>query len=86
MIDPTYDYTVYKEFIHKRGATLKYVVLTHYHADFIAGHREFNLPVVMGPGSKREVNKFEILEMQENAKFKVGNVETRVISTPGHTF
>lgn len=38
IIDPTFDYLCYKLFTEKRGATLKYVVLTHYHADFIAGH------------------------------------------------
>ena len=38
IIDPTYDYMAYKEFLEKRGAILKYVVLTHYHADFIGGH------------------------------------------------
>ena len=53
LIDPTYDYLVYKEFIDKRGATLKYIVLTHYHADFVSGHTEFKVPVVMGPSAKR---------------------------------
>ena len=52
LIDPTFDYLVYKEFIDKRGTALKYVVLTHYHADFLAGHTEFKVPVIMGPGSK----------------------------------
>lgn len=53
IVDPTYDYLAYRDFIAKRGTTLKYVVLTHYHADFIGGHTEFKVPVVMGPGSKR---------------------------------
>lgn len=38
IVDPTYDYLAYRDFIAKRGATLKYVVLTHYHADFLGGH------------------------------------------------
>ncbi len=61
MIDPTYDYLAYRDFIAKRGTTLKYVVLTHYHADFISGHTEFKVPVIMGPGSKRQTDKFEII-------------------------
>lgn len=39
----------------------------------------------MGPNSKREINKFDIIEMSENSLFKVGKSQTRVIGTPGHT-
>lgn len=86
LIDPTYDYIIFQNFIEQRGATLKYVVLTHYHADFIAGHTEFKVPIIMGPGSKtKETTNFELIELKDNEKFKVGNVQTRVISTPGHT-
>ena len=53
LIDPTYDHIAYKDFIAKRGSTLKYVLLTHYHADFIGAHTEFKVPVIMGPGAKR---------------------------------
>ena len=38
IIDPTFDSLIFSEFVEKRGATLKYVVLTHYHADFLSGH------------------------------------------------
>jgi hydroxyacylglutathione hydrolase len=85
IIDPTYDYLIYRDYVAKRGATLKYVVLTHYHADFVAGHTEFNVPIVMGPNSKREISKFQVIEIPDNGKFKIGKAETRVISTPGHT-
>ena len=61
LIDPTFDYMAYKEFLEKRGAVLKYVVLTHYNADFISGNTDFKVPVVMGPGSKRPVNTFEVI-------------------------
>ncbi len=85
IIDPTYDYLIYRDYVTKRGTNLKYVVLTHYHADFVAGHMEFNVPIVMGPNSKREISKFQVMEIPDNGKFKIGKVETRVISTPGHT-
>ncbi len=58
LIDPTVDGTVYKELIAKRNSTLKMVLLSHYHADYLSGHNQFNVPVGMGPGSKREINKF----------------------------
>jgi len=35
--------------------------LTHYHADFLAGHTQFGVPIIMGPTSKRAINSFEVL-------------------------
>ena len=61
------------------------MLLTHYHADFLSAHNAFNVPVVMGEKSKREFNKFMLVEMRDNQKFKIGKVETRVMWTPGHT-
>lgn len=60
LIDPTFDVTVYKDFIAKRNSVLKYLILTHYHADFLAGHTQFEVPIVMGPHSKRASNNFHI--------------------------
>jgi len=48
--------------------------LTHYHADFLSAHVDMGVPIIMGEKSKRSVNKFEIREMQDNEKFKIGNV------------
>lgn len=53
LIDPTFDITVYKELLNKRAATLALVFLTHYHADFLAGHTQLGVPIVMGAGAKR---------------------------------
>lgn len=53
LIDPTLDTLVYRQLLETRKATLKYVFLTHYHADFLSGHLEFKVPIVMGHGSKR---------------------------------
>lgn len=58
LIDPTIDTDVYREFINKRKSTLKYVILSHYHADYLSGHTQFDVPLAMGPESKRELNTF----------------------------
>lgn len=60
LIDPVFNVQVYSDFIKKRHTTLKYVFLTHYHADYLSGHTEYNVPIVMGPNSKRPSNKFDI--------------------------
>lgn len=38
LLDPVFDVRTYHEFILKRQAKLKYVALTHYHADYLSGH------------------------------------------------
>lgn len=74
IIDPTFDCVVFKDFIKKRGSTLKYVLLTHYHADFLSAHVDLGVPIIMGEKAKRSVNKFEVKEMKDNEKFKIGKV------------
>ncbi len=62
IIDPTIDIKIYQEIIAKRNANLKYVCLTHYHADFLSGHTQFKVPIIMGKDCKRSVNSFDVLE------------------------
>nr|BAK01936.1 predicted protein [Hordeum vulgare subsp. vulgare] len=85
IIDPTFDINVYLDFLKKRSATLALVFLTHYHADFLAGHTQLGLPVVMGPGAKREANTFAVKEAADGEYLELGSVRIQVIHTPGHT-
>lgn len=85
LIDPTLDTSLYKDIIAKRHSTLKYVLLSHYHADYLSGHTQFNVPIVMGPHAKREVNTFQIQEFKDGEEIALGHVKVRVIHTPGHT-
>jgi hydroxyacylglutathione hydrolase len=38
LIDPVFDVETYRKFMDSRKAVLKYVFLTHYHADYLSGH------------------------------------------------
>lgn len=67
MIDPTFDVQVYKDLLDKRKAKLKYVVLTHYHADYLSGHTQFEVPIIMGPTAKKNVNKFDVQEQEDGS-------------------
>ena len=61
IIDPIFNTKGYQNFVLKRHSAIKYVVLTHYHADFLSGHLEFNgVPIIMGPSSIRADSKFKI--------------------------
>ena len=61
------------------------VLLSHYHADYLSGHNQFNVPVGMGPGSKREINKFQVREFEDGSEISLGQIKIKVIHTPGHT-
>lgn len=55
VIDPLRDFENLEETIKSRGTQLKYIILTHFHADFVAGHfelqKKFGVPIIMGPVS-----------------------------------
>ena len=38
LIDPVFDVETYRKFMDSRKSILKYVFLTHYHADYLSGH------------------------------------------------
>ena len=40
VVDPRRDVEVYLEKAARLGATIRHVLLTHFHADFLAGHLE----------------------------------------------
>ena len=60
-------------------------MLTHYQSDFLSGHNQFNVPVIMGPSSKRPINKFEVKEYEDGSSIEFGQIKLKVIHTPGHT-
>ena len=69
-----------------RGAKIKYIFETHFHADFVSGHfelaRETGASIVFGPEAKA---KFEFYLAKDNENLKMGKVSFDVLHTPGHT-
>jgi glyoxylase-like metal-dependent hydrolase (beta-lactamase superfamily II) len=61
------------------------VLLSHYHADYISGHNEFKMPIVMGPQALRAINKFKVKEAKDGELLHLGNCKVKVLHTPGHT-
>lgn len=59
IIDPIRDVNILEEFISKSNCQLKYIILTHFHADFIAGHfelqRKTGAKILMGPNNYSDV-------------------------------
>ncbi len=85
VIDPTFDVQVYEKMSQDRKSKVISVMLTHYHADFLAGHTEFELPIIMGPKSQDCDAKLKITEMKDGYSFNLGAVWLTILHTPGHT-
>ena len=86
IIDPIRDSSPYIELLKKRKATLKYILETHFHADFVSGHIELaNLTaakIVFGPNANP---KYDAVIAKDQQEFSFGDLSFRVLHTPGHT-
>jgi glyoxylase-like metal-dependent hydrolase (beta-lactamase superfamily II)/rhodanese-related sulfurtransferase len=87
IIDPLREVQPYIDMATERGAKIKYVFETHFHADFVSGHQDLaaktGATIVFGP-TKMETG-FKALIATDGQEFKVGNATVRLIHTPGHT-
>jgi hydroxyacylglutathione hydrolase len=86
VIDPLREVEPYIEKAEKDNAKIKYVLETHFHADFVSGHidlsKKTGAPIVYGPNA---ATSFEAIVAKDGQEFKVGNVTFKVLHTPGHT-
>lgn len=86
VIDPMRETAPYIEKAQSRGAKIKYVFETHFHADFVSGHvdlaRKTGAQIVYGPTAKTE---FDTIVAEDGQEFKVGDVSFKLLHTPGHT-
>ncbi len=86
VIDPQRDVDQYLEEARRLGATIKYVLLTHFHADFVAGHLELRdrAGARIYLGSKAEP-EYASTPLKDGDALEFGEVRLRVLETPGHT-
>ena len=86
VIDPLREVGAYIEMAAERGAKIKYVFETHFHADFVSGHlslaKQTGAQIVFGPTAKTD---FEVVIAEDNQVFELGNISIKVLHTPGHT-
>jgi len=86
VIDPLREVAPYIQKAARNGATIKYVLETHFHADFVSGHLDLSkktgAPIVYGPNANPA---FEAIIAKDGQEFKVGALTLRVLHTPGHT-
>jgi hydroxyacylglutathione hydrolase len=86
IIDPLRETQPYMERAEQNGATIKYVLETHFHADFVSGHLDLSkktgAPIVYGPNANPS---FEAHIAKDGEELKLGKVTIKVLHTPGHT-
>jgi glyoxylase-like metal-dependent hydrolase (beta-lactamase superfamily II)/rhodanese-related sulfurtransferase len=86
IIDPLRDIEPYVERAEADGAKIKYVLETHFHADFVSGHldlaKKTGAKIVFGPTAQPN---FDAHIATDGEVLKVGKVTIVVLHTPGHT-
>ncbi len=86
IVDPLRDPSPYIRMAEAENAIIKYIFLSHFHADFISGHVDLasktGATIVYGPGA--EAN-FDFYCGKDNEEFKIGNITLKLLHTPGHT-
>jgi glyoxylase-like metal-dependent hydrolase (beta-lactamase superfamily II)/rhodanese-related sulfurtransferase len=86
VVDPQRDIEQYLRDVQQGGYAIQYVVLTHFHADFLAGHIELRnragARIMMGARAQAE---FDFQALKEGDLIELGDVRIKILETPGHT-
>jgi hydroxyacylglutathione hydrolase len=86
VVDPRRDVDEYIEEAERQGLSIRHVIETHLHADFVSGHRE----LARRTGAKIYIGSaagatFEHVPVGDGSEIRVGDVSLRFLETPGHT-
>lgn len=86
IIDPLRETAPYIARAEKDVARIKYVLETHFHADFVSGHvdlsKKTGATIVFGPTAKPG---YEAHIAEDGEILTLGKVKIKVLHTPGHT-
>jgi glyoxylase-like metal-dependent hydrolase (beta-lactamase superfamily II)/rhodanese-related sulfurtransferase len=86
IIDPLRETAPYLEMAKADGVKIKYVFLTHFHADFVSGQvdlaKKTGATIVFGPNANPA---YEIHQGKDGEEFKIGDLTLKLLHTPGHT-
>jgi glyoxylase-like metal-dependent hydrolase (beta-lactamase superfamily II) len=86
VVDPQRDTDQYVALASARGLKIKYVFLTHLHADFVAGHLELRdrvgATICLGAAAKAA---YAFTTFHDGDTLELGRVRLKVVETPGHT-
>lgn len=86
IIDPLREIQPYLDKAKENNAKIKYVLETHFHADFVSGHVDLakasGAKIVFGPNA---APTYEAHIATDGEILQLGDVQIKVVHTPGHT-
>jgi glyoxylase-like metal-dependent hydrolase (beta-lactamase superfamily II)/rhodanese-related sulfurtransferase len=86
VVDPQRDVDEYIDEANAHQLTIKYIIETHLHADFVSGHQELaartGATIIFGRQANAE---FEHRAVKDGDEIKLGKLILRFMETPGHT-
>lgn len=86
IIDPLRETGPYLELAENSDSKIKYVLETHFHADFVSGHldlaKKTGATIVYGPTA---IPNFDAHVAKDGEELPLGKVTIKVLHTPGHT-
>jgi hydroxyacylglutathione hydrolase len=86
VVDPQRDIDQYLGFAERAGLRIDHVFLTHFHADFVAGHLELRdrtgATIYLGAAAKAE---YAFTPLRDGTSIEFGRVRLTALETPGHT-
>lgn len=86
IVDPQRDIQQYLDDAEKFGLQIRHVFLTHFHADFVAGHLELRdrCGTVIHLGSRAQA-EYAFVAMKDGDRLDFPGLRLQVLETPGHT-
>jgi glyoxylase-like metal-dependent hydrolase (beta-lactamase superfamily II)/rhodanese-related sulfurtransferase len=86
VVDPQRDVDQYLAFAAQHALEIKHVFLTHFHADFVAGHLELRdrvgAKIYLGAAAKAA---YAFTPLHDGDIVEFGRVRLKALETPGHT-
>jgi hydroxyacylglutathione hydrolase len=86
VIDPRRDVETYLEEARRENLTIRHVLETHLHADFVSGHRELadrtGAKIYFGARARAA---FDHAAVRDGDEIRFGDAVLRFLETPGHT-
>jgi glyoxylase-like metal-dependent hydrolase (beta-lactamase superfamily II)/rhodanese-related sulfurtransferase len=86
VVDPQRDTEQYVVFARAHALKIKHVILTHLHADFVAGHLELRdlagATIYLGAAAKAS---YAFTPLHDGDILEFGRVRLKALETPGHT-
>ena len=86
VVDPQRDVELYLTAAAQQNMTIRHIVETHLHADFVSGHKELaartGAMIYMGAQAGAT---FPHVAVRDGSELKFGRASIRVLETPGHT-